>query len=754
VTEGLYEVSTPLGVVQLRLDGVSDSLVEESQVSTSSGTEDGNESLLLLTLPGEWFEPALLRRAWDAQAVDLCLDDEACADSIRERSEEVTEGRSGLEWRRWLQQWGKVRRIQLALHAGEREADAAILLAISFIGEHSLSSCARALTGDRLLVIQDPPRAAFPKARLITPEEFEAKAKRAWSEHVDFEKEIAHIDIGLVLREAADAALPGVEACFAPFIDLLCLWAEHGTLRATSTICAQRRLQEEDANASHRPPELFRRACWRSALRLMVQVRPNKEDGETLALALCEHWRQAHGICLDLEAAEVHELAAVLNEVWLLNASAEETSRLSAEEEARSAEKDLLEELDAEEGQMARDRKRRDKRRQKDREKRKKRSASKFSEADGSVGDACAGDEEEPEGVVEHGDLLAARHLLGRTYRRWVQVGLAAASKELGAAVDDAMHPEAHLAQEVLGAATSLLPEHASTSADVQANVAAAGLETPKPAAELEFSSQPPKAAWSEMLDDDVLAELGFVLPFPPDAMPSPTRSGALLDIDKDLHMGEGELEKGSRRSHRRRRRRSELALSKAESSPLNVKKSVVPSDASTASGSSPGTISLGGSEDDAGVADVSVRLASGKPKLADTTHPGQKPTPTISRNVVTWSDLLGGGQGPGQAAPPQHFVPPPLAAPPILASAPTQHMEHMWPNAWGGTYGFQWPAVNVPCAPATPPPPYWVAGSSPHVAAPYQDNEALRSWLSGGTPSGQTLVQQLKAVAPQAYED
>merc|ERR1719487_1771967 len=71
------------------------------------------------------------------------------------------------------------------------------------------------------------------------------------------------------------------------------------------------------------------------------------------------------------------ELAEVLEEVWLRSKHAEESLRVTQEQDARCAEKDLLESLDAEEGRQARDRKRREKRRQKERQKRRDRTAAK-----------------------------------------------------------------------------------------------------------------------------------------------------------------------------------------------------------------------------------------------------------------------------------------------------------------------------------------------------------------------------------------
>jgi hypothetical protein len=186
-----------------------------------------------------------------------------------------------------------------------------------------------------------------------------------------YEEEVCRIDRALVLEEAADAMPVGVESCFGPLSELIERWTHRGTLHATSTICAQGRLQEADlsnnvsstsSSRSSRAPEHFRRACWHGAFRVVLQIRPFEDDDDTLALALCEHWRKAHGICLLPNAAEVSELSAVLREVLLLSSSAEQKMRREAEASALSAEKELLDALEEEEG---RDAQRRTKKKQK-----------------------------------------------------------------------------------------------------------------------------------------------------------------------------------------------------------------------------------------------------------------------------------------------------------------------------------------------------------------------------------------------------
>mmetsp|Transcript_75967 Transcript_75967/g.162992 ORF Transcript_75967/g.162992 Transcript_75967/m.162992 type:complete len:1078 (-) Transcript_75967:163-3396(-) len=368
-TEGLFEVGTPLGLVTLRLEGVEDSALEGEKAEATAeaeATEEESDPVLLLALPSDWLEPCLRRAAWDAKAIELggASDDEGAA------------------WRAWLAQWGEVSRLQLSCHAGEAEAENSVVLAASFADPAACGRCAAALGRRRLLVLKDPERAAFACVQHTTLRDFESKVEQTWSEHLQFAQEISRIDRGLVLEEATDALPAGIETCFSPLMELLERWLQCGTLHATSTICAQRRLQEADAASRSKATELFRRACWHGAFRVVLQIRPCQDDAETLALALCEHWRKSHGVCLDLDTEELGELAGALQEVWLLSGRAEDALRRSAEEEALSAEKALIEELEAEEGQRARERKKREKKHQKARQRKKEKVAVGGSKED------------------------------------------------------------------------------------------------------------------------------------------------------------------------------------------------------------------------------------------------------------------------------------------------------------------------------------------------------------------------------------
>jgi hypothetical protein len=403
--DGLFEVSTPIGLAELRIDTVGDSLLEALPVLPNDASRECTkdiENALLMRLPAEWFEPALLRRAWASKSVDLCKEEDAepNVSGYADESDGKGEGHSGAAWWSWLEQWGEVHQLTLSMHAGEEDANGTVLLAVSFVSTAALACCHQALGGERLMVLQDPPRAAFPRSRCAALSEFEEMAEAAWQEHLNFEQEVNRIDQTAVLQEAADAVPRGAEACYAPLLELLAVWAKHGSLRATSTICSQRHLLEEEAIASRPSPDVFRRACWHGALRLLVQIRPCKDEADALALAVCEHWRKVHGICLDLDHEELFEFAEVLEEVWLRCRHEEELWHCAAEAEARSAEKDLLETLDAEEGQQARDRKRKDKKRQKERQKRRERGASKPSD---DVGKECGEDgSSQTETIPEH----------------------------------------------------------------------------------------------------------------------------------------------------------------------------------------------------------------------------------------------------------------------------------------------------------------------------------------------------------------
>merc|ERR1712151_95368 len=89
-------------------------------------------------------------------------------------------------------------------------------------------------------------------------------------------------------------------------------------------------------------------------------------------LALCEHWRTKHGICLDLDSKDVLEFAEVMQEVWSLSRSAKDAMRREAETQARAAEEALLEELEKEEGRATQDKKKKEKKKQKERQRKQR----------------------------------------------------------------------------------------------------------------------------------------------------------------------------------------------------------------------------------------------------------------------------------------------------------------------------------------------------------------------------------------------
>jgi len=405
---GLFEVGIPLGgpPVSLRLLGVRDTSQDVSHIDAVADLcddEDADESVVLLALPSDWFPRRLLRAAWDRKVLRLDetepeVDPDIQEDEDAEEAEECEDGRrqqarrGGAAWHAWFEQWGEVRRLEISAHAGaiahsgEREAESDnVLIAVTFAGGAAMCTrCAVALGEGRLLVLQDPARVAFPRAVRATRPEFEEKAEKAWKEHVFFEEEISRIDRALVLEEAADAVPSEFEESYVPLSKLVKRWTESGTLRATSTICAQRRLQEADSSGRSKPPETFRRALWHAAFRVVLQVRPFKDQAEdeeeTLTMAVCEHWRKTHGIFTDPDAEELAELAAALREVWRLSRHAEETMRSEAEANARAAEEALLEELEEEEGRAACDRSRKQKKKkQKERQKKREPKATKDS---------------------------------------------------------------------------------------------------------------------------------------------------------------------------------------------------------------------------------------------------------------------------------------------------------------------------------------------------------------------------------------
>jgi len=382
--EGLFEVGTPLGPVTLRLDGLRDtrSEVPECAIGASDQEVDKDDQVLVISLSPEWLEPSLLSAAWDEKTLEI---GEA-------QQGEAVEAGSGAAWRAWLGQWGELSRLELSAHIGDsshssissssptisdEEVEPTAVLAASFTSPSDRASCAAALGEGRLLVLQDPQRAAFTSVRCMPRKDFEEAAELAWREHVLFKQEISRIDRAQVLAEARDAVPTGSEACFRPLLELLERWVTCGALHATSTVCAQRRLQESDASARGKAPDLFRRACWHSAFRVVLQIRSLRDTADTLALALSEHWRKTHGICLDVDIEELEELLDTVQEVWMLSGRAEDAQRRSAEAEAETAERALLEELDAEESSRTRDRKKREKKHQKERQRRKDRGSAK-----------------------------------------------------------------------------------------------------------------------------------------------------------------------------------------------------------------------------------------------------------------------------------------------------------------------------------------------------------------------------------------
>lgn len=278
------------------------------------------------------------------------------------------------------------------------------------------------------------------------------------------------------------------------------------------------------------------------------------------------------------------------------------------------------------------------------------------------------------------------------------------------------------------------------------------------------------------MVDDDVLLATGD----------APGAAGGATTVLEDSDREEGEeavpgsrATKSSRRAQRRRRRRAEAASpTKANVAPTPAPQKAAASDASTTSGS-PGNASLAWSEeDDSALADDQSRRASGDSNSSVAALPsapltgpllstgGTTPVAVASRNVVTWSDLLGGSGKNGSAKSPAGgdaglrtavLQPPFTAAGPLssqaVSSPLTAAAQETWDASWAALHGVVW---SQPWEPP-PPPTHWAgytAGGVP-IAAGYHNEDALRSWLNAsGLPCGQLLAAELKAVAPEAYED
>jgi len=323
---GLFEVSTPLGPVSLRLEGLQDSLV--------SVAPECCYDTLVVDLPVDWLDEDLVDYALDQQCIEVVG-----------TLEEGIKPLSGAAWHAWLAQWGCVDKLQVSMHMdiGGDQTRRTATLAATFVSTVAQQRCATALSSDRLLVMRNPPRATFAAVRSMSLEEFQERAEHAWKEHVILSQEIARIDGAIILHDATIAVPANAELCFRPLLSLLQRWLDSGTLRATSTICAQKNLQDHNIS-----DEAFRKSCWHGAFRIMMQIRSVEDCSYMLVLALLDHWKNAHGICLDLDSIELSELVDVLQEVWLRHDLAAKEQLQAAETEAAQAESALLEELEAE----------------------------------------------------------------------------------------------------------------------------------------------------------------------------------------------------------------------------------------------------------------------------------------------------------------------------------------------------------------------------------------------------------------------
>jgi len=158
-------------------------------------------------------------------------------------------------------------------------------------------------------------------------------------------------------------------------LDLLVAWIERGTLNATETLRAQLRLQEEKGMSRGAPTDLYRHACWDAALHAALRLPKDSFDREShrFALVLCEHWREAYGICSDPDEEDIGALVVALQTVTESRGREERELFETAEAEARSAEEALLKALEEEEGRSQKSRERLEKKKLKEREKRKER---------------------------------------------------------------------------------------------------------------------------------------------------------------------------------------------------------------------------------------------------------------------------------------------------------------------------------------------------------------------------------------------
>jgi hypothetical protein len=349
------------------------------------------DSVMVLALPSDWLAPSVVRSAWEAKVLEIGKTSaEGENDNVREswEADEETSGgpTSAAAWRAWFGQWGGVLNLEVSAHAAGAVLEASghsdamdsgggltLLLAVTFAGgAAACERCVLGLGGGRMMVLMDPLQCTFPRAFTMTREDFDAKLEASWREHFVFEQKISRIDRSLVLCDCTAAVPTGVEECFQPLLALLERWIDDCTLRATTTICAQRRLQDADSSAISHPLELFRRACWHGAFRVVLQVRPSHGDTESFTLALFEHWRTKHGICLDPDTKDLLEFIEVMQEVWSLSRSAEDAMRREAETQAKVAEEALLEEIEKEEGRATQDKKKKEKKRQKERQRKQR----------------------------------------------------------------------------------------------------------------------------------------------------------------------------------------------------------------------------------------------------------------------------------------------------------------------------------------------------------------------------------------------
>lgn len=94
-------------------------------------------------------------------------------------------------------------------------------------------------------------------------------------------------------------------------------------------------------------------------------------------MVLCEHWREAYGLCVDPDEEEISALIVALQAVTEARGREERELFETAEAEARNAEEELLKGLAEEEGKMQKSRERLEKKKSKEREKRKEQMLEK-----------------------------------------------------------------------------------------------------------------------------------------------------------------------------------------------------------------------------------------------------------------------------------------------------------------------------------------------------------------------------------------